>query len=99
MFKTTLSKGIFIPSMAFILIVSLTSVIYPELADQILNLIKNFIFVNLNFILSVEFLQPYVKRGINFKLFARPCSVFIIGQSTVFSLGLQCYFRREWELD
>lgn len=50
MFKTTLSKGIFIPSMVFILLVSITSVIYPEMADRILNVIKNFIFVNLNWV-------------------------------------------------
>lgn len=50
MFKTTLSKGIFIPSMVFILLVSITSVLYPEIADQILNVIKNFIFVNLNWV-------------------------------------------------
>ncbi len=50
MFKTTLSKGIFVPSMVFIFLVSITSVIYPEMADQILNLIKNFIFVNLNWV-------------------------------------------------
>ncbi|WP_432221635.1 BCCT family transporter [Flavobacterium sp. TMP13] len=50
MFKTTLSKGIFIPSMVFIFLVSITSVLYPELTDQILNLIKNFIFVNLNWV-------------------------------------------------
>lgn len=48
--KTTLNKGIFVPSMVFILIVSVISVIYPALADQILNSIKNFIFVNLNWV-------------------------------------------------
>ncbi len=50
MLKTTLSKGVFVPSMVFILIVSITSVIYPEMADQILSIIKNFIFVNLNWV-------------------------------------------------
>ena len=50
MFKTTLTKGVFIPSILFILLVSLLSVIYPQIADQILNVIKNFIFVNLNWI-------------------------------------------------
>ncbi|WP_318639974.1 BCCT family transporter [Flavobacterium ardleyense] len=50
MTKTTLNKGIFVPSMVFILIVSVISVIYPALADQILNSIKNFIFVNLNWV-------------------------------------------------
>lgn len=50
MFKTTLNKGIFVPSIVFILLVSLVSVIYPEIADRILNVIKNFIFVNLNWV-------------------------------------------------
>ena len=50
MFKTTLSEGIFIPSMVFIFLVSLTSILYPEIADQILNVVKNFIFVNLNWV-------------------------------------------------
>ncbi len=50
MLKTTLNKGIVVPSMVFIFIVSISSVIYPEMADQILNLIKNFIFINLNWV-------------------------------------------------
>ena len=50
MFKTTLNKGIFVPSILFILLVSIISVAYPEMADKILNLIKNFIFVNLNWV-------------------------------------------------
>ena len=50
MFKTTLIKGIFLPSIIFILLVSITSVVYPEMADYILNIIKNFIFVNLNWV-------------------------------------------------
>ncbi|WP_031427627.1 BCCT family transporter [Flavimarina sp. Hel_I_48] len=50
MFKTTLNKGIFIPSMVFILLVSITSVIYPQAADEILNIIKRFIFINLNWV-------------------------------------------------
>ena len=50
MFKSTLNKGIFIPSIVFIFIVSITSVIYPQVADRILNLIKDFIFVNLNWV-------------------------------------------------
>ncbi len=50
MFKTTLKKGIFPPSMVFIILVSVVSVLYPEMADKILNLIKNFIFVNLNWV-------------------------------------------------
>ena len=50
MLKTTLNKGIVIPSMIFIFLVSITSVLYPQLADQILNIIKNFIFINLNWV-------------------------------------------------
>lgn len=50
MFKTTLRKGIFVPSMIFIVLVSAVSVMYPVIADKILNLIKNFIFVNLNWV-------------------------------------------------
>jgi choline/glycine/proline betaine transport protein len=50
MFKNTLSKGIFVPSMVFIFLVSITSVLYPEIADQVLNIVKKFIFINLNWI-------------------------------------------------
>ncbi len=50
MFKTTLIKGVFLPSIIFILLVSIISVIYPEMAGSILGVIKNFIFVNLNWI-------------------------------------------------
>jgi choline/glycine/proline betaine transport protein len=50
MFKNTLSKGIFLPSMVFIFLVSITSVLYPEIADYVLNIVKNFIFVNLNWV-------------------------------------------------
>ncbi|WP_035758617.1 BCCT family transporter [Flavobacterium tegetincola] len=50
MFKTTLNKGIFVPSMVFICLVSFLSVVYPTIADDLLNGIKNFIFVNLNWV-------------------------------------------------
>jgi choline/glycine/proline betaine transport protein len=50
MFKNTLSKGIFVPSMVFIFLVSITSVLYPEIADKVLNIVKKFIFINLNWI-------------------------------------------------
>jgi choline/glycine/proline betaine transport protein len=50
MFKNTLSKGIFVPSMVFIFLVSITSVLYPEIADQVLSIVKKFIFINLNWI-------------------------------------------------
>lgn len=57
MFKTTLNKGIFIPSMIFIFSISILSVLYPDMANQILSIIKNFIFINLNwvYIWSVTF--------------------------------------------
>ncbi len=50
MFKSTLKKGIFIPSIVFILLVSVISILYPATADQLLNTVKNFIFVNLNWV-------------------------------------------------
>ncbi|MFL9831569.1 BCCT family transporter [Flavobacterium sp. ARAG 55.4] len=50
MFKTTLKMGIFIPSMVFIFSISIISVVYPDMANEILNVIKNFIFINLNWI-------------------------------------------------
>jgi choline/glycine/proline betaine transport protein len=50
MFKNTLSKGIFVPSMVFIFLVSITSVLYPQIADQVLNIVKKFIFINLNWV-------------------------------------------------
>ena len=50
MIKTTFSKGIFIPSMIFIFSVSLISVVYPELANLLLDNVKNFIFINLNWV-------------------------------------------------
>lgn len=50
MFKSTLKKGIFIPSIVFILLVSVVSILYPAMADQLLNSVKQFIFVNLNWV-------------------------------------------------
>jgi len=50
MFKTTLTKGIFLPSLIFILLVSVISVLYPDATENALNLIKNFIFVNFNWV-------------------------------------------------
>lgn len=50
MFKSTLNKGIFVPSILFILLISVVSVLYPAATDKILNLVKNFIFINLNWI-------------------------------------------------
>ncbi len=48
--RTTLKKGITVPSLIFIIGVCLISAIYPQLTEQVLNVVKNFIFVNLNWI-------------------------------------------------
>ncbi|MGO3804885.1 MAG: BCCT family transporter [Sphingobacterium sp.] len=48
--KTSLKSGIFIPSIIFISTVSLISVFFPKVAEELLNTIQNFIFVNLNWI-------------------------------------------------
>lgn len=48
--KTTLKSGIIIPSLIFIIGVSLVSVIFPASTEEILNLVKKFIFVNLNWV-------------------------------------------------
>lgn len=50
MFKTTLKRGVFLPSIIFISAVSLTSVFFPEITESLLNHVQNFIFVNLNWI-------------------------------------------------
>ena len=48
--KSTLSKGVVVPSLIFIVGVCLLSAIYPELTENLLNTVKDFIFVNLNYI-------------------------------------------------
>lgn len=48
--RTTFKKGIIIPSLLFIIIVCLVSAIYPNLANLVLNQIKQFIFINLNWV-------------------------------------------------
>src|SRR5690606_29593332 len=48
--RTTLSKGVVVPSLIFIVGVCLLSAIYPELTENLLNTVKDFIFVNLNYI-------------------------------------------------
>src|SRR5690554_3355780 len=50
MFKTSLKRGIFLPSLIFISTVSLISIFFPEVAEALLNIIQKFIFVNLNWI-------------------------------------------------
>lgn len=48
--KTTLSKGVVIPSLIFIIGICLLSAIYPKLTESLLNTVKNFIFINLNYV-------------------------------------------------
>lgn len=48
--KTTLNKGVTVPSLIFIIGVCLLAAIYPKLTERLLNTIKNFIFVNLNYV-------------------------------------------------
>lgn len=48
--KTTLNKGVTIPSLIFIVGVCLLAGIYPKLTENLLNTIKSFIFVNLNYV-------------------------------------------------
>lgn len=48
--NTTFRKGIMIPSVIFILVVSLISAAFPRLAADLLDLGKDFIFVNLNWV-------------------------------------------------
>lgn len=50
MLKTSLKRGIFLPSIVFISAVSLISVFFPEVAEKLLVSIQNFIFVNLNWV-------------------------------------------------
>ena len=50
MFKTSLKKGVTVPSLIFIIGVSLTAIFFPEVTEGLLNKIQNFIFVNLNWI-------------------------------------------------
>ncbi|MGL4583208.1 MAG: BCCT family transporter, partial [Flavobacterium sp.] len=48
--RTTLSKGVILPSLIFIIGVSLLAAIFPQITNELLNVIKTFIFVNLNWI-------------------------------------------------
>ncbi len=48
--RTTLSKGVVLPSLIFIVGVSLLSAILPKLTENLLNQVKNFIFINLNWV-------------------------------------------------
>lgn len=48
--RTTLSKGVVVPSLFFILTICLLSAVYPVFTENLLNSVKSFIFVNLNWI-------------------------------------------------
>src|SRR5690606_6707544 len=50
MLKTSFKRGIVLPSIIFIAGVSLISVFFPQLAENLLNGIKTFIFINLNWV-------------------------------------------------
>ena len=48
--RTTLSKGVTLPSLIFILGICLLSAAFPLLTEDLLNTIKSFIFINLNWV-------------------------------------------------
>lgn len=48
--KTTLSKGVIVPSLIFIVGICLLSAIYPVFTENLLNTVKDFIFINLNYV-------------------------------------------------
>lgn len=48
--RTTFNKGVTLPSLLFIIFITLLSAIYPQLTENALNVIKSFIFVNLNWV-------------------------------------------------
>lgn len=48
--KHTFSKGVTIPSLIFIIGICVLSAVFPQLTENLLNVVKSFIFVNLNWI-------------------------------------------------
>lgn len=48
--RTTLSKGVTLPSLIFILGICLLSAAFPLLTEDLLNTVKSFIFINLNWV-------------------------------------------------
>lgn len=48
--RTTFNKGVTLPSLLFIIFITLLSAIYPKLTENALNVIKGFVFVNLNWV-------------------------------------------------
>lgn len=97
-FKTNLDKGVTVPSLVFILAVCLFSVLFPQQVNSILNVVKNFIFVNLNwvyvwcvtiFVIFLVFLM-FSKYG-NIKLGtndSRPEHSFFSWISMLFAAGM-----------
>ncbi|AQX52239.1 BCCT family transporter [Elizabethkingia anophelis] len=49
-FKTTFSKGVTVPSLIFIITVCVLSAVFPKLTEDLLNNVKEFIFVKLNWV-------------------------------------------------
>ncbi len=48
--KTTFDKGVILPGLLFIFGICLSTVLFPERSESLLDSVKNFIFVNLNWI-------------------------------------------------
>ncbi|WP_353140349.1 BCCT family transporter [Pseudopedobacter sp.] len=48
--NTTFSRGVTIPSLIFIISICILSAVYPNVTEDLLNTIKEFIFVNLNWV-------------------------------------------------
>lgn len=48
--RTTLSKGVTVPSLIFIVGICLLSAIFPNFTENLLSTVKDFIFVNLNYV-------------------------------------------------
>lgn len=48
--RITLSKGVTIPSLIFIVSICLLSAIFPEITEKLLNTVKDFIFIKLNYV-------------------------------------------------
>lgn len=48
--RTTLNKGVTIPSLIFIIGISVIAAVFPQLTENLLNTVKQFIFVNLNWV-------------------------------------------------
>ena len=49
-FRSTLKKGITVPSLIFIIGICLISAVFPKVTESLLTVVKGFIFVNLNWI-------------------------------------------------